>query len=89
MTTARPSSKTALRYSVGVQALPATDWQTALARPDQPATAAEISCCSATASDASTLAIAVSQAASPSRALTPRAVSRISGAGRYHAAATA
>ncbi len=43
----------------------------------------------ATAADARTLAIAVSQAARPARTLTPRRVSGASSAGAHHAAQAA
>ena len=83
------TSKIALRYTTGVHAPPVTERQTASASRDQPATAAPTRNATATPAQASTLAIAVSQTASPSRALTPCLVSRVSSTGTDHATASA
>jgi len=76
-------------YPVAVHACPETERHTTSARRLQPVTAALARYWSATAAAASALAIAVSHAASPSRALMPPAVRRPSSAGAQQATATA
>ena len=66
-----PSSNAALRYTAASQTWPVTDRQTASASPGQPAIAALTRNSTAASALISTLAIAASQAASPSRALSP------------------
>src|SRR5207248_5783476 len=84
----RPNSKSALRYTLGVHAPPATERQTTSASPGQPATAALTRNSTAIARQATALAIAVSQAVSPSRELIPREVRGTSSAGTDHATTT-
>ena len=83
------TSKNALRYTTGAQVRPATDRHTAWASRGQPATAAPASSATAAPVQASALPMAVSQAASPGRALMPCPVSRVSTAGTNHATAMA
>ena len=83
------TSKAALRYTTGVHAWPATERHTASASRGQPAMAAPASSATVAPAPASTLAIAVSQVASPSRALIPCLVSLDSSTGTDHAMASA
>lgn len=71
-----------------MQARPATERHTASASRGQPAMAAPASSTTAAAAPAATLAMAVSQAASPSLGLIPCLVSRPSSTGTAHATAT-
>ena len=72
-----------------MHAPPATERQTASASCGQPASAAVNRYWIAARTEASTLTIAASHAASPSRALRPAAVSRVSRAGRHQATTSA
>ncbi len=83
------ASKAALLYKVGAHAVPVTERQTASARLGQPVIAARTRNCRAATAEATALTMAVSQAASPSRALMPRAVSRVSSSGASQATASA
>src|SRR5580704_3923819 len=83
-----PSSNSALRYTTGVHAPPATERQTTSASWVQPPTAARIRKKTETPPENSTLAMAVSHTATPSRAPVPELVSRLSADGTSQATVT-
>ena len=78
-----------LRYTCGVQALPATVWHSNWVRTGHWAVAVRATAAPPSAAAARTLAIALSHATSPGRTLAPLAVSRTSSTGAHHATATA
>jgi hypothetical protein len=61
--------------------VPATRWHTSLVKAGQSASAAVTVSAAPSAAESGTLAIALSQAASPGRTLAPRLVSGVSSAG--------